>query len=238
MVDAAPQTAAPNVIDALVRVMSDLPGIAKGMDSSQGYRYRGIEQITVEAQPLFALHGVVFVPSVESYEIRDITVNNKPWTDTILKVRYRVYGPGGPADFIDVGPIVGIGRDNSDKGANKAMTQAFKYALIQTFTIADAKDDGDAASHEADAQRQPPTTAQLARAAFAQRVNDAPKEVRRDFLAWNKDQRLPTNPQDLTDEQLSRVVEWMDFAESAFEHDHTPQVGGGEPDAAPSLLDG
>jgi hypothetical protein len=67
-----------------------------------------------------------------------------------------------------------------------------------------------------------PTEAQKARASFAQRVNDAPKEVRRDFLAWNKEQKLPTNPKDLTDEQLARVVEWMDFAESAWEQDHPP----------------
>jgi hypothetical protein len=51
--------------------------------------------------------------------------------------------------------VVGIGRDNSDKGANKALTQAFKYALIQVLCIADAKDDGDGSTHEADAAPAP-----------------------------------------------------------------------------------
>lgn len=205
-----------NVIEALNAVMSDLPGISRGLDSSQGYKYRGIEQITVEAQPLFAKHGVVFAPSVDSYEVKDITVNNKPWTDTILMVRYRVYGPGGPSDFIDVGPIVGIGRDNSDKGANKAMTQAFKYALIQTFTIADAKDDGDQQSHEADARRPEPTPAQKERGAFKARVLASPVKDR--FIAWNAEQKHPTAAADMNDAQLAKAVEWMDNAEDELAH--------------------
>ena len=150
----------PNVISALSEVMKGLPGIPKGSQSSSGgqgfsYAYRGIEAIASEAAPLLAKHGVVFVPKVESYETREIVVNQKPWTDTILHVTYTVYGPGGVSDCITVGPLIGIGRDNSDKGANKAMTQAFKYALIQTLCIADEKDDADSGSPEADAHPVP-----------------------------------------------------------------------------------
>ena len=148
----------PNVISALSEVMKGLPGIPKGSAAAPaqgGYAYRGIEAIASEAAPLLAKHGVVFVPKVESYETREIVVNQKPWTDTILHVTYTVYGPGGVSDCITVGPLIGIGRDNSDKGANKAMTQAFKYALIQTLCIADEKDDADSGSPEADAHPVP-----------------------------------------------------------------------------------
>jgi hypothetical protein len=142
-----------NVVQALSRVLADLPGIGKGDRASQqqgGYAYRGIEAITKEAAPLFAKHGVVFVPHVLSWERDEITVNSKPWTDDRMTISYTVYGPGGPDDCIEVGPIPAIGRDNSDKGANKCMTQAFKYALLQVLCIADAKDDGDASSIEAE----------------------------------------------------------------------------------------
>jgi len=144
---------APNVIVALLRVMRDLPGIGKDQTASAqqgGYSYRGIEQITQHTQSLFARHGVVFSPRVVHYEIRDLTVNNKPWTDTVEMVEYDVYGPGGIEDRITVGPILAIGRDNSDKGANKALTQAYKYALLQALSISDAKDDADGQTHEAD----------------------------------------------------------------------------------------
>lgn len=142
-----------NVIEALRRVMRDLPGISKSKDPNGGvaYAFRGIEAITKEAQGLCVQHGVIFTPRVVGVpEVVDITVNNKPWTDTRMLVEYTVYGPGGADDFIVVGPIFAIGRDNSDKGANKCMTQAFKYALLQTFMIADEKDDGDKQSQEAD----------------------------------------------------------------------------------------
>jgi hypothetical protein len=150
---------AANVVEALSRVMRDLPAIGKDgrADPKQGgYAYRGIEQITVHTQALFAKHGVVFVPHVRSYEVREIEVNNKPWTDVYETVEYTVYGPGGIDDCITVGPILAIGRDNSDKGGNKCLTQAFKYALLQTLCISDAKDDGDAQTHEADTRTAPP----------------------------------------------------------------------------------
>lgn len=149
----------PTVVECIANVIGELPAIGRDGRASQqqgGYAYRGIEQITAAAAPLFAKHGVVFVPQVLSCEFRELTVNNKPWTDTILTVRYRICGPGG--DYVEA-TVVGIGRDNSDKGANKALTQAFKYALIQTLCIADAKDDGDSSTHEADARPTPQPSA-------------------------------------------------------------------------------
>lgn len=130
-----------------------MPGIGKGSQASAqqgGYSYRGIEAITREVQPLFAKHGIVVAPHVHSFEVDHIEVNGKPWTDTRLLVSYTVYGPGGTDDKIEAGPILAIGRDNADKGANKCMTQAFKYLLLQLLCVADSKDDGDQASVQAD----------------------------------------------------------------------------------------
>lgn len=145
-----------NVVAALSRVMGELPAIGKegvGPRDQGSYAYRGIEQITREAQGLFAKYGVVFVPFVTKCKVTPVTVGGKPWTDTQLHVVYNVFGPGGGDDVIQVGPLVGIGRDSNDKGANKAMTQAFKYALLQVLCVADAKDDADAESYEGDADQ-------------------------------------------------------------------------------------
>lgn len=142
-----------NVSQALARVMAELPAIGKNKTASPqqgGYSYRGIEEITAVVQSLFSKYGVVFVPKVTNCEIKDLLVNSKPWTDTILTVEYGIYGPQGPSDSIICGPIIGIGRDNSDKGANKAMTQAFKYALLQVLCISDQAADADGQAHEAD----------------------------------------------------------------------------------------
>lgn len=142
-----------SVTEALAKVITDMPGIGKDLQAAAqqgGYAYRGIEAITREVQPLFAKYGVVVAPHVHSFEVDHIEVNSKPWTDTRIMVSYTVYGPGGLDDRIEVGPILAIGRDNADKGANKCMTQAFKYLLLQLLCISDAKDDGDQHSVEAD----------------------------------------------------------------------------------------
>ena len=139
---------------ALAHVVADLPAIGKdGKAAAQqgGYAYRGIEQITGHVQPLFAKYGVVVVPAVQSVHVDHLTVNNKPWTDTRLVVNYTIVGPDGSKLEATT---VGIGRDNADKGANKAMSQAFKYLLLQLLCISDTADDTDGQTHEADA---PPT---------------------------------------------------------------------------------
>ena len=182
-----------DVVAALAAVVAELPAIGKDHHASQaqgGYAYRGIEAITKSAAPLFAKYGVVFVPQVQSVEIREITVNNKPWTDTILTVRYRVCGPGGPEDYLEA-TVVGIGRDNADKGANKALTQAFKYALIQTLCIADAKDDNDGIHVERDLPPAEPVASKHQVDEFNARIEELEPDQRSEFLSWKSDQSFP-----------------------------------------------
>jgi hypothetical protein len=144
-----------NVVEALARVMEELPAIAKRPHPSPDgrgvtYAYRGIEEVTAEVQGLFAKYGVVAVPHVDEIEVVDILVNDRPWTDTRLTVTYHVYGPGGLDDCLTA-RVTGIGRDNSDKGSNKALTQCFKYLLLQVLCISDSADDADGTTTEADA---------------------------------------------------------------------------------------
>ena len=148
-----PERPAEHVIEAIARVMRDLPPIGKDgqMKEQGGYRYRGIEQITAAAQKLCARHGVVFAPvGIEKETSEKFSLgasgSSTGWTDTHLTVSYKVFGPGGIEDFILV-EVPGIGRDNADKGTNKAMTQAFKYALMQVFMVSDPQDDADGTTH-------------------------------------------------------------------------------------------
>lgn len=179
---------AENVVAALAQVMVEMPAISKGGTAAAaqgGYKYRGIEQITAVAAPLLAKHGVVFVPQVQALDTRDLIVNGKPWTDTFLTVRYRICGPGGPEDYIEA-VVVGIGRDNTDKGANKALTQAFKYALTQVLCIGDSRDDVDAEHHEADARPRAATARAVDE--LKARVELLTPEQRTTFAAWKDDQ--------------------------------------------------
>lgn len=237
-----PQPAPTNVVAALARVMGDLPGIGRTEHSEQGYDYRGIESITRHAQSLFARYGIVFVPRVERREVKELTINNRPWTEDQAWIVYRIYGPGGVEDYIEVGPFVGLGRDNSDKGMNKAMTQAFKYALIQTLCIGDAKDDPDReVAHEADAKRGPVDPDRQARLDLAARIRTltpVDKEQIRSFCDENK---IPRVTAQMTDAQLEQVDALVDTlligrdAEPAADVHQEPDTEPEPDDAAPAV---
>lgn len=233
-----------NVVEALCRVMADLPGIGRTEQSEQGYSYRGIENITRHAQGLLAKHGVVFVPKVLERHVKDFTINSRPWTEDQAWVLYTVYGPGGVEDRIEVGPLVGLGRDNSDKGMNKALTQAFKYALIQTLCIGDAKDDPDAdVAREADAHVAPVDPDKHARQLAAARVRELAPELRDKVRAYCDEHDFGRVAARWDDDQLEAVTEFLDglllaAAQEAAAEAPQAAVAAPQPPAAPDTADG
>lgn len=130
---------------ALSRVIEELPAIGKGDKSPQGYSFRGIEAITKHLQPLLAKHGVVIVPSATITNVVPSPGMKDSWQDIYMTVKWTIYGPDG--DSVEA-CTTGIGRDNSDKGANKAQTQAYKYLLLHLLCISDVKDDADNATYD------------------------------------------------------------------------------------------
>jgi len=164
----APSTPAATVVEALAAIMGELGGIEKltsaerqrrglgGGDGGISYAYRGVDQIAAAVQPLLAKHGVVVVPFVTASEVKEIQVNNRPWSDTFVTVKWAVYGPNG--SMVEA-CTEGWGRDNSDKGYNKAMTGAFKNLLLRLLCIGDPDDDTDGITHERDAAGDRPRAA-------------------------------------------------------------------------------
>ena len=164
----APSTPAATVVEALAAIMGELGGIEKltsaerqrrGLGGGEGgisYAYRGVDQIAAAVQPLLAKHGVVVVPFVTASEVKEIQVNNRPWSDTFVTVKWAVYGPNG--SMVEA-CTEGWGRDNSDKGYNKAMTGAFKNLLLRLLCIGDPDDDTDGTTWERDSASDRPRAA-------------------------------------------------------------------------------
>lgn len=153
-----------NVVAALARVMAEMGGVAKltpqerarqrgtsPESNTVSYAYRGIDDIAAAAQPLFGRYGVVLLPNVLSIERTPLTINSRPWENVVATVEWTVYGPGGLDDHLPPVVVVGEGRDNSDKGINKAMTTSFKNLLLRLLCIGDPRDDADRERHETDA---------------------------------------------------------------------------------------
>jgi hypothetical protein len=139
----------PTVQEALAHVMADLPNIGKGDKSPEGYAYRGIEAVTKHVQPLFAKYGVVITPAARITSVTPSPAMKDGWQDVFMEVQWTITGPDGSKLAAQT---TGIGRDRSDKGANKAQTQAYKYLLLHLLCIADGKDDSDNQTYEHDRQ--------------------------------------------------------------------------------------
>lgn len=135
------------VVAALANVMEDVRAVAKdGRNQQQQYPFRGIDAVMNAVGPVLRKHKVVVVPLLESVNYRDVTTSGgKPSRECTVSVRYRFYGPSG--DYIDcVTP--GESMDFGDKGAPKAMSVAFRTALLQALCLPTDDPDPDSHSYE------------------------------------------------------------------------------------------
>jgi len=140
----------PAIYGALSAVMSELSAIGKDSENKgQGFKFRGIDAVYNELHPLMAKHKIFTVPRVIDLLARKEreSRNGGVLAFTLLKIEYD-FVSGVDGSKITVGPIIGEGMDSGDKGTNKAMAIAHKYALFQLFLIPTEKsDDPDAETH-------------------------------------------------------------------------------------------
>jgi hypothetical protein len=123
-----------NVIEAMKKVMEELGPIAKTrVNETQGYQYRGIDDLYNEINRLHAKYGIVTVPIVSYKKTeRFARPDGRLAFYTEIRASYRVYGPDG--SWIKA-VVTADGLDNSDKGVYKALSGAHKYLLIQLYCI-------------------------------------------------------------------------------------------------------
>lgn len=259
-VEAAPEPELPlptNVVAAIARVMAEIGGIRKMsqaerrrlglMEPGAGsddfgvkYAYRGIDQVAAAAQPLLGKYGVVIIPTVLDQSIANITVKDKPWTDTFVEVQWDMYGPGGVTDKL-VAITTGVGRDNSDKGVNKAMTTAFKNLLLRILCIGDPADETDAVRHETDAMGEPvdPRPDKHPADVLFERVRDASDYVKVHIKVFAQDAKGKLSSAAFREnaEWMQAVTDKMKALEAVAAQDavvdvsQIPEPPGVEPDA-------
>ena len=131
-------------------------GIAKdSKNQSQGYAFRGIDQVYGALSPLLAKHGLCILPRVKDRQV--IERQNKSGTalfNVTLTVEFDFVAAedGSKHTVITVGEAM----DSGDKASNKAMSAAYKYAAFQTFCIpTEGDNDADAQTHEVAVQYDP-----------------------------------------------------------------------------------
>lgn len=135
------------VYAALAAVMADVDHVAKrDINRDQKYVFRGIDAVVNAVGPALRKHGVIVIPQVVNVAYEAVqTSTGKPSTACRVKVAYIFWGPEG--DYIETS-VIGEAWDWGDKSAPKAMSVAFRTALLQVLALPTDEPDPDSQSYE------------------------------------------------------------------------------------------
>lgn len=154
--EVAPQeTPAPRTVyQAIAAVMGDLAkrGISKDQTNAfDKYKFRGIDDLYNALGPLLARHGLLILPNVIERDVQERT-SQKGGAVFYVTVTVEFKFVSVDDGSTHVVRTYGEAMDRGDKGTNKAITSAFKYACFEAFCIpVEGTDDADRETHEVQA---------------------------------------------------------------------------------------
>jgi hypothetical protein len=211
----------PTIHAALLAVMNDVTYVGKDQyNEQQKFNFRGIDGVLDAVGPAFRKHGILPMPEVTSVESTSYTTKNGTvMTRSVVRVNYDFRGPAG--DTLTAIGIPGESADSGDKSVSKAMSVAYRTALVQVLALPTHQPDPDADTEEKEAAQQPDPDADTeekeaaqpavvtedqsateldwesatrmkeAHQAYVAMVKDEPEEVKAALRAYRKDKGFP-----------------------------------------------
>lgn len=159
------QAAGPAVYAAIAAVQGELAkvGIAKESENtSQNYKFRGIDAVYGALSPLLAKHGLCVLPRIVNRDMHE-RVTIKEWNGQKKESVLFYVTVEAEFDFVAVEDgsahtvrTYGEAMDSGDKATNKAMSAAYKYAAFMAFAIpTEGDNDADTTTHEVAPRNEP-----------------------------------------------------------------------------------
>lgn len=142
----------PTIFQLIANAKENVGSVAKKeRNNSQNFNFRGIDAVVNAVAPVFNELGIINVPEVTEHEYEQVTVGAKQSVmgHVQLIVKYTFYGPEG--DSI-VATVAGEAMDAGDKACAKAMSVAYRTALLQVLNLPTDEPDPDATSYTRAAQ--------------------------------------------------------------------------------------
>lgn len=135
------------LVERLVAVKADIGAVGKGdRNTAQNFNFRGIDAVLNAVAPALVKHGVVVYPTVRDVQRGTASTNRGGSMNTYL-VTVDYTFTDGAASLITT--TIGEAFDSGDKGATKAMSVAYRTALIQALSLPTDEPDPDLDSYEA-----------------------------------------------------------------------------------------
>jgi hypothetical protein len=138
----------PQIFKALALVMADVGAVRKAeFNSHQKFSFRGIDAVINAVSPAFRKHGVFCIPTVISSEYESVQVgqNRTVMGHARVMVRYTFHASDGSSVEATVSAE---SMDSGDKATAKAMSVAYRTALLQTLCLPTDEADPDADTFE------------------------------------------------------------------------------------------
>lgn len=124
-----------SIYEAIPKIIGEVGAIGKEKkNQQQGFMYRGVDDVMNALSPVIAKYGVFIVPEVlEETRTERSTKSGGINFVVYMKIRFTFCASDGSSvQAVTVGEAM----DTADKGSNKALAVAYKYACFQVFCIA------------------------------------------------------------------------------------------------------
>jgi hypothetical protein len=133
-------------IQEVMKAFAD-KGIAKAhKNESQGFKFRGIDDVMNRMAQHLVEANLVIVPSIRNREVSErVNSRGNPLFYVTVLVDFTVYSTVDGSSVVCTVP--GEAMDSGDKATNKALSIAYKYMAFQLFAIP-IDEDPDRHTHE------------------------------------------------------------------------------------------
>ena len=143
------------IFAALSAVMADVSSVSKDeRNAGQGFNFRGIDAVVNAVGPALRKHGVIVVPRVQSCDYATIEIGEKRKATAHVRVIVEyifIAQDGSTISWTTAGEAMDLG----DKATAKAMSVAFRIALLQALALPTSEPDPDASSYERSSAKSP-----------------------------------------------------------------------------------
>jgi hypothetical protein len=199
--------------------MNDVQGVGKNSkNTQQGFMFRGIDAVINAVGPAFRKHGVIAVPELLNERTEVITTSKGGTMSRVcVEVAYVFYGSEG--DSLKA-IVAAEAFDSGDKATAKAMSVAYRTALLQVLCLPTDEPDPDSYTYERTHSREqatpiekPATDLDLVKQMLTAMSKDA--GVRKQFVLDALGVSELTSLNDLGDNEIAVVLKKLNEAMSA-----------------------
>lgn len=133
---------------AMAAVMADVQAVKKGeRNVQQGFNFRGVDAVVNAVGPVLRKHKVIVTPDVRSVEYKQVEVGKSRvlMAHVQITVAYTFHAEDGSTLTCSA---AGEAMDSGDKATPKAMSVAFRTALLQALCLPTDDPDPDSQVYE------------------------------------------------------------------------------------------